>query len=81
MTLRRRRGAATETIAAMLRGDERLKHEFLRITVPVLILHGTLAMRQHGRSAARVSRNSRRLLPRERLREYWTYWRTQSLPA
>ena len=32
----------TETIAAMLRGDERLKREFSRITLPVLILHGTL---------------------------------------
>ena len=31
----------TETIAAMLRGDERLKREFSRITLPVLILHGT----------------------------------------
>jgi acylglycerol lipase len=32
----------TETVAAMLRGDERLKREFSRITLPVLILHGTL---------------------------------------
>jgi alpha-beta hydrolase superfamily lysophospholipase len=32
----------TETIAAMLRGDERLKNGgFARITLPVLILHGT----------------------------------------
>lgn len=31
----------TETIAAMLRGDERLKREFSQITLPVLILHGT----------------------------------------
>jgi alpha-beta hydrolase superfamily lysophospholipase len=31
----------TETIAAMLRGDERLKREFSLITLPVLILHGT----------------------------------------
>ena len=30
-----------ETVAAMLRGDERLKREFSRITLPVLILHGT----------------------------------------
>jgi alpha-beta hydrolase superfamily lysophospholipase len=33
----------TETIAAMLRGDERLKQGgFSRITLPVFILHGTL---------------------------------------
>jgi alpha-beta hydrolase superfamily lysophospholipase len=32
----------TETIAAMLRGDDRLKEGFARITLPVLILHGTL---------------------------------------
>ncbi len=31
----------TETIAAMLRGDERLKEGFARITLPVLILHGS----------------------------------------
>lgn len=31
----------TETVAAMLRGDERLKQGFARITLPVLILHGT----------------------------------------
>lgn len=31
----------TGTVAAMLRGDERLKREFSRITLPVLILHGT----------------------------------------
>jgi len=31
----------TQTIAAMVRADERLKSEFSRITLPVLILHGT----------------------------------------
>jgi acylglycerol lipase len=31
----------TETIAAMLRGDERLKTGFAQITLPVLIMHGT----------------------------------------
>ncbi len=30
-----------ETIAAMLRGDERLKQGFSQITLPVLIMHGT----------------------------------------
>jgi acylglycerol lipase len=32
----------TQTIATMVRADERLKEEFSRITLPVLILHGTL---------------------------------------
>ncbi len=32
----------TETVAALVRADERLKREFSRITLPVLILHGTL---------------------------------------
>jgi acylglycerol lipase len=32
----------TETVAAMVRADERLTNEFGRITLPVLILHGTL---------------------------------------
>ncbi len=32
----------TETIAAMLRGDDRLKREFSLITLPVFIMHGTL---------------------------------------
>lgn len=32
----------TETIAAMLRGNDRLKEGFARITLPVFILHGTL---------------------------------------
>jgi alpha-beta hydrolase superfamily lysophospholipase len=32
----------TQTVAAMVRADERLKREFPRITLPVLILHGTL---------------------------------------
>jgi acylglycerol lipase len=32
----------TLTVAAMVRADERLKKEFPRITLPVLILHGTL---------------------------------------
>lgn len=32
----------TKTIAAMVRADERLKKEFPLITLPVLILHGTL---------------------------------------
>lgn len=31
----------TATVAAMVRADERLKREFPRITLPVLILHGT----------------------------------------
>jgi alpha-beta hydrolase superfamily lysophospholipase len=32
----------TETIAAMLRGDDRLKEGFAHITLPVFIMHGTL---------------------------------------
>ena len=32
----------TETIAAMLRGDARLKEGFAQLTLPVLIMHGTL---------------------------------------
>jgi acylglycerol lipase len=32
----------TQTMAAMVRADERLKKEFPQITLPVLILHGTL---------------------------------------
>ena len=32
----------TQTLAAMVRADERLKKEFPLITLPVLILHGTL---------------------------------------
>jgi acylglycerol lipase len=32
----------TQTLAAMVRADERLEKEFSRITLPVLILHGTL---------------------------------------
>ncbi|KAB8332313.1 lysophospholipase [Scytonema tolypothrichoides VB-61278] len=31
----------TETVAAMLRGDDRLKQGFAQLTLPVLILHGT----------------------------------------
>lgn len=31
----------TQTVAAMVKADERLKREFSRITIPVLILHGT----------------------------------------
>jgi alpha-beta hydrolase superfamily lysophospholipase len=31
----------TQTIAAMVRADERLKKEFSLITLPLLILHGT----------------------------------------
>ena len=31
----------TQTMAAMVRADERLKTEFALITLPVLILHGT----------------------------------------
>jgi alpha-beta hydrolase superfamily lysophospholipase len=31
----------TQTVAEMVRADERLKREFGRITLPVLILHGT----------------------------------------
>jgi acylglycerol lipase len=32
----------TQTMAAMVRADERLKKEFSQITLPVLILHGSL---------------------------------------
>jgi alpha-beta hydrolase superfamily lysophospholipase len=32
----------TQTVAEMVRADERLKNEFSLITLPVLILHGTL---------------------------------------
>ena len=32
----------TQTVAEMVRSDERLKREFPLITLPVLILHGTL---------------------------------------
>jgi alpha-beta hydrolase superfamily lysophospholipase len=32
----------TQTVAEMARADERLKREFPRITLPLLILHGTL---------------------------------------
>jgi alpha-beta hydrolase superfamily lysophospholipase len=32
----------TQTVAEMVRADERLKEEFGQITLPVLILHGTL---------------------------------------
>jgi acylglycerol lipase len=32
----------TETVAAMLRGDDRLKQHFAQITLPVFIMHGTL---------------------------------------
>jgi alpha-beta hydrolase superfamily lysophospholipase len=32
----------TQTLAAMVRADERLEKEFSRITLPLLILHGTL---------------------------------------
>jgi len=31
----------TQTVAELVRADERLKNEFSRITLPVLILHGT----------------------------------------
>ena len=31
----------TRTLAAMVRADERLKEGFPRVTLPVLILHGT----------------------------------------
>ena len=31
----------TQTVAEMVRADERLKQEFPLITLPVLILHGT----------------------------------------
>jgi alpha-beta hydrolase superfamily lysophospholipase len=31
----------TRTLAAMVRADERLKQEFPRVTLPVLILHGS----------------------------------------
>jgi acylglycerol lipase len=31
----------TQTVAEMVRADERLKREFSRITIPVLIVHGT----------------------------------------
>jgi acylglycerol lipase len=32
----------TQTVAAMVRADERLKKDFEQITLPILILHGTL---------------------------------------
>jgi alpha-beta hydrolase superfamily lysophospholipase len=32
----------TQTVAEMVRADERLKNEFEQLTLPVLILHGTL---------------------------------------
>jgi acylglycerol lipase len=32
----------SQTVAAMVRADERLKRDFPLITLPVLILHGTL---------------------------------------
>jgi alpha-beta hydrolase superfamily lysophospholipase len=31
----------TQTVAALVRADERLEREFGRITLPLLILHGT----------------------------------------
>ena len=31
----------TQTLAAMVRADERLEQSFANITLPVLILHGT----------------------------------------
>ena len=37
----RARDPADPTLAAMVRADERLKEDFPRITLPVLILHGT----------------------------------------
>ncbi|MDI1451786.1 alpha/beta hydrolase [Polyangium sp. 6x1] len=36
-----RAGYPTQTVAEMVRADERLKREFPQITLPVLILHGT----------------------------------------
>jgi alpha-beta hydrolase superfamily lysophospholipase len=44
----------TQTVAAMVRADERLKKEFPLITLPVLILHGT-ADKATGRAGARPS--------------------------
>ena len=32
----------TQTVAAMVRADERLKKDFAQITLPILILHGTM---------------------------------------
>jgi acylglycerol lipase len=43
----------TQTMAAIVRADERLKNEFPRITLPVLILHGT------GDKAAKASGSQR----------------------
>ena len=37
-----RRSTRSTTVAAMVRGNDRLKREFPRIQLPVLILHGTL---------------------------------------
>ncbi len=45
----------TQTMAAIVRADERLKNEFPRITLPVLIIHGT------GDKAAKLS-GSKRLI-------------------
>jgi len=37
-----RAGYPTQTVAEMVRADERLKQQFPRITLPIFILHGTL---------------------------------------
>jgi alpha-beta hydrolase superfamily lysophospholipase len=45
-----KQGYEARTVAALVRADERLKREFSRITLPVLILHGTgdRAAKPHG---------------------------------
>lgn len=43
-------GYEAQTVAELVRADERLKREFSRLTLPVLILHGTgdRAAKAHG---------------------------------
>jgi alpha-beta hydrolase superfamily lysophospholipase len=45
-----KQGYEAQTIAALVRADERLKREFPRVTLPLLILHGTAdrAAKPHG---------------------------------
>jgi alpha-beta hydrolase superfamily lysophospholipase len=45
-----KQGYEARTVAELVRADERLKREFSRITLPVLILHGTSdrATKPHG---------------------------------
>jgi acylglycerol lipase len=44
----------TKALAEMVRADERLKREFSSMTLPVLILHGTV-IRRPGRAGASTS--------------------------